>query len=91
VKIPGETTYASSVGVMGTTIDALHLVISSVLSTQPWLRDSNVAPIPWRQHITDETLSRANSGRKPLKLGIFWTDGVVNPHPPVSRGTSLSC
>ncbi|WEW57130.1 amidase [Emydomyces testavorans] len=87
--IPGETTYSSSVGVMGTTLDALHLVISSILSTEPWLRDPNVSPIPWRQHITDETLSRVKPGGNPLKLGIFWTDGVVNPHPPISRGLHM--
>jgi amidase len=89
VKIPGETTYSSSVGVLGTTIEALHLVLSSIISTEPWLRDPNVAPIPWRQNIADETLLRAKSKSGQLKLGIFWTDGVVNVHPPVSRGLHL--
>lgn len=26
---------------------------------------------------------------KPLKLGIYWTDNVVTPHPPISRGLKL--
>ncbi|KAE8154450.1 amidase signature domain-containing protein [Aspergillus avenaceus] len=95
--IPGQTTYASSVGVLGNTIEAIHLVLSSLISTKPWLRDPNVAPLPWRQGIVDETLSRAgktsrsaSAGEKrPLKLGILWTDGVVTPHPPVARGLHL--
>jgi amidase len=89
--IPGETTYASTVGVMGTSIDVLRLVFSSIVSTQPWKRDPNVVPIPWRQHLVDETLARADEqGRAstgtPLKLGIYWTDGTVTPHPPITRG-----
>lgn len=84
-EIPGETTYASSVGVMGTTVDALRLVLSAILSTQPWIRDPVVAPIPWRNQIIEETLARCEAGRAPLKLGIFWTDEWVTPHPPVQR------
>ncbi|KAI9781915.1 MAG: hypothetical protein M1816_002138 [Peltula sp. TS41687] len=94
IEIPGETTYASSVGFLGTSLDALHLLMSTVLSTQPWLRDPYVVNIPWRQHITDATLLRAASdgsstGVKPLKLGIYWTDGVVTPHPPIARGLHM--
>ncbi|KAH0536017.1 hypothetical protein FGG08_007084 [Glutinoglossum americanum] len=88
---PGQTTHPSSVGFMSTSIDALRLVMASVLSTQPWLRDPEVISIPWRQEIADSTLERASpdgaaNDRLPLKLGIYWTDGVVGPHPPVLRG-----
>ncbi|PGH14985.1 hypothetical protein AJ79_02665 [Helicocarpus griseus UAMH5409] len=93
--IPGQTTYASSVGFLGTTIDALQLIMSSVLSTQPWLRDPNVAPIPWRYDMSRNTLLRATDDGKAksgscLKLGIFWTDGVVTLQPPISRGLRLA-
>jgi len=92
--IPGETTYASSVGVMGTSLEAIHLVLRSVVLTQPWLRDPNVTPLPWRDDRVKETLARATgdgfaNGNKPLKLGIFWTDGVVTPQPPIARGLKL--
>lgn len=68
--------------------------MTAVLSTQPWLRDPNVVPLPWRQEIVDATLSRATADgfanrERPLKLGILWTDGVVTPHPPISRGLRL--
>lgn len=94
VQIPGETTYASSVGFMGTSLDALHLLMTSILSIHPWLRDPNVVNIPWRQEITDATLRRAaadgsSNDAVPLKLGIFWTDGVVTPQPPIARGLRL--
>jgi amidase len=65
--------------------------MSSVLSTQPWLRDPEVVTIPWRQDLVDSTLSRASpdgssNQNLPLKLGIYWTDGVVGPQPPIIRG-----
>ena len=65
--------------------------MSSVLSTQPWLRDPEVVSIPWRQEIVDNILSRASADGSsndniPLKLGIYWTDEVVGPHPPIIRG-----
>lgn len=88
---PGQNTYASSVGFLSNSIDALQLVMKSVLSTQPWLRDPEVVPIPWRQTLVDSTLSRASADgssnyNTPLKLGIYWTNGVVGPHPPIDRG-----
>ncbi|KAI9652013.1 MAG: hypothetical protein M1831_007254 [Alyxoria varia] len=92
--IPGQTTYCSSVGFLSSTQDALHLVMKSILSLEPWKQDPRVVPIPWRQNITDETLARAeadgsSNANKPLKVGIFWTDGVVTPQPPVQRGIRL--
>jgi amidase len=78
---------------MSTSIDSLELVLKSILSTKPWLRDPNVTPIPWRQDIVDQTLSIANAdgsaGKSRLKLGILWTDHVVTPHPPITRGLGL--
>ncbi|KAL8725200.1 MAG: hypothetical protein Q9166_007508 [cf. Caloplaca sp. 2 TL-2023] len=91
---PGQTTSASSVGVMGTSIEALKLVMTSILSTEPWNHDPNVVRIPWNSEAETSTLSRAHSDGSAkealaLKLGFFWSDGVVNPHPPVSRGLRL--
>ena len=90
---PGQDTYASSVGVMGTTTDAIRLVITSVLSTSPWLRDPNVVKMPWNSEAETLTLARANADGSasgvPLKIGIYWTDGVVTPQPPVVRGLRI--
>lgn len=79
---------------MGTTLEALQLVMSSVLSTQPWLRDPNVVHIPWRQDIIDSTLGRAapngcSNDEPSLRLAIYWTDHVVTPQPPITRGLHM--
>lgn len=89
---PGQTAYRATLGFLSTSLDGLELMLKSVLSTQPWVRDPAVIPMPFRQDIFNSYLRRASSdgaaalGRDPLKLGILWTDGVVRPHPPVARG-----
>ena len=68
--------------------------MTSILSTKPWLRDPQVTCIPWRQEIVDSTLARASldgaaMGKLPLKFGIYWTDNVVEPQPPIARGLRM--
>ena len=92
---PGQNRYRSTVGFMSTSVDGLGLALRSVLSTQPWLRDPSVVPLPFRQDIVDSYLARVNEDgtstvkHTPLKLGILWNDGAVNPHPPITRGQKL--
>jgi amidase len=92
---PGQDTYRSTVGFMSTSLDGLKLALESVLSTQPWLRDPAVVPIPFRQEVVDAYLSRAETdgtakpSATPLKLGVLWSDGVVAPQPPVLRGLRM--
>ncbi|RKK80144.1 Acetamidase [Fusarium oxysporum] len=92
---PGQNTYRSTVGFLGTSIDALELLVKSILSLEPWRRDPAVLPLPFRQEVIDSFMSRVDSqGRPkpdgaPLKIGVFWSDGVVGPHPPVLRGLQM--
>lgn len=91
---PGQDTYASSIGVMGTSIDAVQLLLTSLLSTQPWIQDPNVVRMPWDHVMERSTLARANPDgsaktEAPLKIGFYWTDGLVMPHPPVTRGLHI--
>ena len=72
----------------------MKLVMTSILSTKPWLRDPGVIEMPWDSEIERATLARANSDgsaneNHPLKLGFFWSDGVVAPQPPVARGLCI--
>ncbi|EFR01957.1 acetamidase [Nannizzia gypsea CBS 118893] len=89
---PGQTTYSSSIGILSTSPDSIQLMMKSMLSTQPWLRDPAVFSVPWRDDIAKETLARAapngsaKSDKKALKFGILYTDDIVTPHPPVARG-----
>lgn len=79
---------------MGTTIDVIKLVMTSILSTKPWIRDSAVISMPWNDAMEKTTLARANSDGSandnfPLKFGFFWSDGFVAPQPPIKRGLRI--
>ena len=90
---PGQNTYRSTVGLMSTSLEGLELTFRSLLSTQPWINDPAVVPIPWRQEVTDalnhRLLSTEEAKSQPLKLGILWNDGSVEPHPLVRRGLKM--
>ncbi|KAI1735431.1 amidase signature domain-containing protein [Xylaria scruposa] len=92
---PGQNTYRSAVGIMGTSLDGLELMLRADLSTKPWLRDPAVVPLPFRDEMLHEYASRANldgtanDAALPLKLGVLWTDGAVQPHPPITRGLQI--
>ncbi|KLP12679.1 putative general amidase [Fusarium fujikuroi] len=92
---PGQDTYRSTIGFMGTSIDALEVVFKAILGTEPWMKDPAVIPIPFRKDVMESYRRRsdekgnAKSGERPLKMGVFWCDGMVGLHPPVLRGLTV--
>jgi amidase len=92
---PGQDTYRSTIGFMGTSIDALEVVFRAVLMTEPWMKDPAVIPIPFRKDVTESYRRRADEkgnakfGERPLKMGVLWCDGMMGLHPPVLRGLKV--
>ncbi|KAF1832858.1 general amidase [Decorospora gaudefroyi] len=91
---PGQLNYPSSVGVMGTSLASLRIVMTALLGTQPWLRDPAVVPMPWRSDIEKETMARVDgkgsaTGKSPLRIGLLFNDGFMAPHPPITRGLRM--
>ncbi|KAK5629065.1 hypothetical protein RRF57_004780 [Xylaria bambusicola] len=91
---PGENTYRSTVGILSTSLGGLDLLLRADLSTKPWLKDPAVIPMPFRDEIASEYGLRANpdgtaNSAVALKLGVLWTDGAVQPHPPITRGLKI--
>jgi len=59
-------------------------MFKSLLSTEPWLRDPYVHPIPYRAEL------EYNPERDPLPtFGIMRDDGLVRPHPPIARAMNM--
>ncbi|OTB14987.1 hypothetical protein K445DRAFT_301576 [Daldinia sp. EC12] len=77
---PGQQVMPTVAGVMGPSLSTLRLVFKSLLSTQPWLHDPYVLPIPWREPSTGDN--------KPV-FGIMEHDDNVQPHPPVRRALKI--
>lgn len=57
----------------------MHQITKEIILQEPWTQDCRCVPIPWRQNIYDEV-----SNRK-LTIGVIRDDGVVKPHPTISR------
>lgn len=79
--MPGQNTIPSVCGPLASTPRALKLLLQSTLSQEPWLHDPAVVQLPWRDDLSN--LLPDNGGK--LTFGIYATDGVVNPLPPIKR------
>lgn len=66
------------IGPMSTSLKGIKLFMKIILNSQPWLTEPALIPMPWdsSMHI---------SPYQPLKIGVMWHDGVVTPHPPITR------
>lgn len=66
------------IGPLSTSLEGLKLFMQTVLSAEPWLHEPALVPIHWNASYTI-------SAQQPLKIGIMWNDGIVQPHPPIIR------
>ncbi|KAL1849577.1 hypothetical protein Plec18167_003179 [Paecilomyces lecythidis] len=63
-------------GPMAACVDDLKLFCQVVLDSEPWHYEPSLVEIPWRTHL---------EAPKKLVIGVMWNDGIVQPHPPVTR------
>lgn len=71
------------IGPLSTSLEGVKTFMKSVIDTKPWLKDPQLLPFPWR----DDVSYLGKGDNKQLKIGVLWDDGVVKPHPPVTRAT----
>lgn len=64
---------------MSRCIDSLIAATKAVVDAAPWDHDPKCSPMPWRSEMFEDAQSR------PLRIAVMRDDGVVRPHPPVSR------
>lgn len=78
----GQVVIPTIAGMLGPQLSTLHLVFKSLLSTEPWLYDPDVLPIPYR--------SEAEYGPdQKASFAIYDSDGIVSPHPPIARALRM--
>ena len=85
----GQNTILSVVGPLATSVGALKLVIKSLLATEPWLHDSLVTEIPWRDAQEQYILDLTKGAKGQLAFGIMRDDGTVGVQPPVKRALDI--
>ncbi|KAJ8111798.1 hypothetical protein OPT61_g5692 [Boeremia exigua] len=79
VSTDGQEHVPSVIGPMSRCIDSLVAVTKAVIHSTPWDHDPRCCPIPWRSEMFEDAQSR------PLCIAVMRDDGVVRPHPPVTR------
>lgn len=63
------------VGPMAVSLRDCTFFLKTLLAAEPWNIDPYVLRMPWREV----------PKRRDFTVGVMWTDGVVQPHPPVTR------
>lgn len=64
------------VGPLARSIEDLELFCVAALKHEPWKYEPSLIEIPWRPE---------TQVPKTLRIGVIWSDGVVQPHPPIVR------
>lgn len=65
-----------AVGPMAKCREDLELFCSAALANRPWDHEPSLIEIPWKRDV--QIPSR-------LKFAVIWTDGLIQPHPPVTN------
>jgi hypothetical protein len=76
MAMAGAESILAILGPMCASLRDIQMFMENTLSTEPWKKDHTLVAIPWRK----PTLP------KKIKVAIMWDDGVVVPHPPITRG-----
>jgi amidase len=66
-----------TIGPLSTSLEGVKIFTKTLIDAKPWLHDPALLPFPWKEEDFFQ-------GRK-IKVAVIWDDGVVKPHPPVTR------
>jgi amidase len=73
----GAEQIVPTIGPLSTSLEGIKLFIKTLVDAKPWYKEPSLLPFPWK-------VEDAFQGKK-LKIAVLWDDGVVKPHPPVTR------
>jgi len=73
----GAEQIVPTIGPLSTSLEGCRLFTKTLIDKSPWYKEPSLLPFPWKE---DDFFK----GRK-LKVAVLWDDGVVRPHPPVTR------
>ncbi|CDK28678.1 unnamed protein product [Kuraishia capsulata CBS 1993] len=76
---PHQPILKSVIGPIAKNLEDLKLVSKTIINSNEWEEDPKVIPIPWRETELGNDLS----------FGIMEWDGVVYPHPPITRALKM--
>lgn len=66
-----------TIGPLSTSLKGCKIFMKTLIDAKPWYREPSLLPFPWKEVDAFP--------EKKLKVAVLWDDGVVRPHPPVTR------
>ncbi len=75
----GEEQIVACIGPMSTSLEGVKLFVKTIIAAKPWLKEPSLIPMEWKD------MSGLWKGETKLKVAVLWDDGVVKPHPPITR------
>ncbi|KAF4776197.1 hypothetical protein HER10_EVM0004269 [Colletotrichum scovillei] len=74
----GQESIKCILGPLANSISDIQLFEDVVLNQEPWDEETSLVPLPWKK------MEPYQPGQ--FTVGVIWDDGMVHPHPPVTRG-----
>ncbi|VUC25729.1 unnamed protein product [Clonostachys rosea] len=73
----GQESIRCVVSPLANSVADLDLFQRAIIESEPWETETSLVPLQWR--------SVQPYSPQDLTVGVIWDDGVVHPHPPVTR------
>ncbi|KAF2994002.1 hypothetical protein E8E13_002387 [Curvularia kusanoi] len=73
----GADTTETVLGPLSTSLQGLKIFMKTIIDSEPWLEEPALIPMPWRPYSVPTD--------RPLRIGVLWHDGIVKPHPSITR------
>ncbi|KAL2819569.1 amidase signature domain-containing protein [Aspergillus cavernicola] len=83
--LDGQSSIPFVVGPLAHSATDLAFIIKALLSRQPWKTDPMTHEVPWMDDQFEQIKNRFRGSGERLSFGVLFSDGVVNPQPPVVR------
>jgi amidase len=66
------------IGPLSTSLEGIKAFMKTIIDAKPWLFQPSLLPFPWKEESLLDKKSK-------LRVAVLWEDGVVMPHPPITR------
>lgn len=76
----GQEQIVACIGPLSTSLKGIQIFMETVIAAKPWLKEPSLLPFEWK-----DMKELWKDGDKKLKIAVLWEDGVVKPHPPITR------
>lgn len=86
-SMEGQDSILSVFGPLSNSLAGVKIFMQAIASAKPWLKDPLTRLKKWDE---EEYSLAEHGGGKELCFAIMWHDGLVTPHPPITRAMEMT-